>query len=127
LLEGLVWGHTVGQRVVENLSGRPRYYLPRVEAWKHEKQQIDPAFIRQDWATIKSTMWNYAGLVRSEHNMRRARRTLRTLQLEVDDFYARAQLTDEMLGLRNGLQTALAVLYAAMENRASAGSHYRLD
>ena len=127
LLEGLVWGHTVGERAAARIAARRSYYTPRVEAWRHETEQVDPALIRQDWATVKNTMWNYAGLVRSERNMRRARRILRELQLEVDDFYARANLTDEMLGLRNGLQTALAVLYSAMENRRSCGSHYRVD
>ncbi|MCX7048818.1 MAG: L-aspartate oxidase [Candidatus Sumerlaeota bacterium] len=127
LLEGLVWGHTAGLRIAENCASSEPCYIPEVAPWQREKEAVDPALIRQDWMTIKSTMWNYAGLVRSYRMMRRARRILRELQLEVDDFYRRGQLTDEMLGLRNGLQTALAVLYAAMENRQSYGSHYRID
>jgi len=127
LLEGLVWGHTVGERVAELLGANAPYGIPNVAEWRRETETADPAFIRQDWSTIKNTMWNYVGVIRSERNMRRARRILRELQLEVDDFYSRAELTDDMLGLRNGLQTALAVLYAAMENRRSCGSHYRVD
>lgn len=127
LLEGLVWGRVVAERVIERLGSSTVYRIPRVPAWRHEKMPVDPAFIRQDWDTIQNTMWNYAGLVRSARNMRRARRMLRELQAEVDDFYRRSMLSDEIVGLRNGMQTALAVLYAAMENRQSHGAHYRVD
>ena len=127
LLEGLVWGRTVGEQVTARMATDADYRMPEVAEWQHESSIVDPALIRQDWATIKNTMWNYVGVARSYRNMRRARRILRELQLEFDDFYRRAELTDEMVGLRNGLQTALAVLYGAMENRHSCGAHFRID
>jgi len=36
-------------------------------------------------------------------------------------------LSDSLIGLRNGIQTALVVLLAAIESRTSAGAHYRID
>ena len=47
--------------------------------------------------------------------------------MEIEDFYARARLTDSIVGLRNGVQTALAVLNAAMQNHGSRGCHYLID
>jgi len=88
---------------------------------------VDPALVLQDWNTIKYTMWNYVGLVRTTKRMKRARAILRELQTEIEYFYERARLTDEIIGLRNGCQAALAVLFAAMENRTSHGAHYRSD
>jgi len=126
LLEGLVWGREAGLSLAEKLSAA-RYDFPPVDEWKHEKEPVDPALIHQDWLTIRHTMWNYVGLVRSHRRLGRARRLLRELQMEVEDFYARAQLTDALVGLRNGLQTALAILFAAWENRTSLGCHYRVD
>jgi L-aspartate oxidase len=126
LLEGLVWGSEAGLGIVTNLDNQ-QYYFPEVDEWTHEKEPVDPALIHQDWQTIRYTMWNYVGLVRSERRLRRARRILRELQMEVDAFYARALLNDRMLGLRNGVQTALAVVFAAFENRQSLGCHYRID
>jgi len=72
-------------------------------------------------------MWNYVGLVRTNKRMKRARQILRELQMEVEAFYEKAMLTDDLLGLRNGGQTALAVLFAALENHESLGCHYRKD
>ena len=34
-------------------------------------------------------------------------------------------MSDELVGLRNGIQTALAIHRAASDNRVSRGSHYR--
>jgi len=126
LLEGLVWGHECGRGMAERL-GRGNYYFPIVDEWKHEKESVDPALIYQDWLTIRYTMWNYVGLVRSRRRLSRARHILRELQIEIEEFYPRAALTDGMLGLRNGVQTALAVLFAATENHESLGCHYRVD
>jgi L-aspartate oxidase len=126
LLEGLVWGHEAGQAVSERLGGGS-YYFPVVDEWKYEKEPVDPALIYQDWLTIRYTMWNYVGLVRSRRRLNRARHILRELQIEIEEFYPRAALTDDMLGLRNGVQTALAVMFAASENRESIGCHYRTD
>ena len=66
----------------------------------------DPALILQDWTTIQNTMWNYVGLVRTAKRMKRARAILRELQTEIEYFYERAKLTDEVIGLRNGCQAA---------------------
>ena len=69
-------------------------------------------------------MWNYVGLARTMKRMKRARQILRELQTEVEDFYARSMLDDDLIGLRNGVQAALAVLYAALQDRTSRGCHY---
>ena len=47
--------------------------------------------------------------------------------MEIGRFYRRGELGDELIGLRNGVQAALAVLLAAMEARESRGCHYRVD
>jgi L-aspartate oxidase len=126
LLEALVWGTSAGDHIAKSIrSGN--YYFPTIEEWHHEKEEVDPALILQDWLTIKYTMWNYVGLVRTSKRMKRARQILRELQMEVEAFYEKAALTDDLLGLRNGVQTALAVLFAALENHESLGCHYRKD
>jgi L-aspartate oxidase len=72
-------------------------------------------------------MWNYVGLVRSRRRLDRAHEILRELHLEIGRFYARSELSDALISLRNGVQAALAVLLAAMEARESRGCHYRVD
>lgn len=127
LLESLVFAYFAAQDIVQTVRSTPRRVAPPIEPWLQEKEIIDPALILQDWLTIKYTMWNYVGLVRSEKRLRRAKEILRELQNEVESFYAKARLNDDLIGLRDGVQASLAVLYAAIENRTSRGCHYRVD
>ncbi len=126
LLEALVWGWRSGS-VAGGQAAKGRVAFPSVEPWLSESEDSDPALIRQDWLAIKQTMWNYVGLARTRKRMRRAQRILRELQMEIEEFYARARLTDRILGLRNGAQTALAILLAAMANHRSRGCHYIVE
>jgi L-aspartate oxidase len=129
LLEGLVWGVEVAKSVVAEKAARgsESYYMPEIAPWRYENEPADPALVMQDWLSIKYTMWNYVGLVRSAKRLKRARAILRELQTEIEYFYERTQLNDEIIGLRNGCQASLAVLFAALENRVSRGGHYRID
>jgi len=51
--------------------------------------------------------------------------TLRHLETEIESFYRVSILTDELIGLRNAVRTAVIVAMAAWENKSSVGCHYR--
>jgi L-aspartate oxidase len=127
LLECLVWGTRAGRQAAQNATTNGDYYLPDIAPWQYETEPMDPALVAQDWLTIRHTMWNYVGLVRSRRRLDRAHQILRELHLEMGRFYARAALNDGLISMRNGIQTALVVLLAAMEARESRGCHYRVD
>ena len=122
LLEGLVWAKTTADSIVREWKSEA---FPEVEQWQMGSEAIDEALILQDWMTIKQTMWNYVGLVRSTHRLKRAHKMLSELKEEIDSFYANALLTPELLGLRNGCETALLITQGALRNRNSRGVHQR--
>jgi len=127
LLECLVWGTRAGTAAAHCCAAGTDYYFPDIAPWQYETEPVDPALVAQDWLTIRQTMWNYVGLVRNRRRLDRAHEIIRELQLEIGRFYARAELSDALVSLRNGVQTALAVLLAAIESRESRGCHYRTD
>ena len=124
LLECLVWGHQAGQAAAQASLTNRQEPFPDIRPWEYQQEDIDQALIAQDWETIRHIMWNYVGLVRTSKRMQRARTMLRQLQMEVEEFYKAAVLSDDMIGLRNGVQTALAILFAASETQESRGCHY---
>jgi L-aspartate oxidase len=124
LLEGLLWGWRSGKSAAESLAREARP-LPPVRPWQPENEPVDPALIAQDWMVVRHTMWNYVGLLRSEKRLDRAERILSELRVEIEDFYRSGTMSDELLGLRNGVQTALAIHRAASDNHVSRGCHYR--
>ena len=127
LLECLVWGVRAGEDAARAVRSGDDFYLPEIAPWQYETEAVDPALVAQDWLTIRQTMWNYVGLVRTRKRLDRAQQILRELHLEVGRFYARSELNDGLIGLRNGIQAALVVLLAATEARESRGCHYRTD
>jgi len=129
LLEGLVWAIRAVKHIADHFEPsfpcnpsliRPWYYPENEEA-------IDPALILQDWATIRSTMWNYAGIIRTAKRLERARADLEYLKHRIDKFYKEAPMDPEIVGLRHGIQVALMITRAALANTESRGCHFRQD
>ena len=125
LLEGLLWGWRAGRAAARD--SRQASEPPPVPDWKPEHEPVDPALIAQDWMVVRHTMWNYVGLLRSEKRLGRAGRILSELRVEIEEFYRRGTMSDALLGLRNGVQTALVIQRAASDNHQSRGCHYRED
>ena len=127
LLEGLTWGYRAAQHVQDTLAGQPAPDPDSIPCWENTGEEApDPALVSQDMTSIKNIMWNYVGLVRTTPRLRRALSELRHLEVEIESFYRRAWLTDNMIGLRNAVRAAIIVSTAAWENKTSIGCHYRI-
>ncbi|MEM4657635.1 MAG: FAD-dependent oxidoreductase [Candidatus Methanosuratincola sp.] len=126
LLEGLVWGDSTA-RAIGRLLETKKDSLPEIKEWKYEREWVDPALICQDWIVIKQTMWNYVGLVRSMHRLERADKVLTGLGDEIEDFYKHAELSDELIGLRNAIQTANLIVRSAKNNPTGRGCHFMAE
>jgi L-aspartate oxidase len=128
LLEGLVWGVQAAQDI---RSESPGLLLNEgdVPEWNDSNliYEPDPNLILADMYSVRNLMWHYVGLVRSEYRLNRSIRDLRQLWLDIEEFYRKTRLSDGLIGLRNSVQTALIVAYAAHRNRISRGCHYRED
>lgn len=122
LLENVVWAWKAVNDAC-NFTKADEYF-PDIFPWEEENEIVDMALIAQDWQTIKNTMWNYVGLVRTQQRLQRAKTILRHLHTEIEQFYKKAKMTKEIVELRNGIQTAMAVFQFASEDRISRGAHY---
>lgn len=126
LLEGLVWGERAAQDIRQSLTTTPAPNSADIPAWVDlGTEGGDPALVSQDMSSIKHIMWNYVGLVRTTPRLARALRELRQLEIEIEQFYRKTHLSDELIGLRNAVRTALIVTDAAWRNKESMGCHYR--
>jgi L-aspartate oxidase len=105
------------------------YNYPDVPEWIDTgiEDDIDPALINQDWASLQNIMWNYVGAVRSKKRLARAISDLKNLRDEIEDFYRDTKIDKNIVELRNAVQTGLMVAYQAWSNRESIGAHYRVD
>jgi L-aspartate oxidase len=126
LLEGLVWGYRCAQEIKQRIGSVQLVPEASIPSWVETGiEEPDTALIAQDLQAIKHVMWNYVGLVRTERRLLRALRELRHLELEIERFYRVVRITDDLIGLRNAVRSALIVTIAAWENKASVGCHFR--
>jgi L-aspartate oxidase len=126
LLEGLVWGERSARHILQRLPGQAMPNADDIPPWQDTGvEEADPALMSQDMSAVKHIMWNYVGLVRTTPRLERALRDLRRLDTEIEQFYRRTRLSDELIGLRNAVRAALVVADAAWQNKRSMGCHYR--
>jgi len=123
LLECLVGAKAAAAADVVELRGG-QFHLPTPKAWTSPARPADPMLVRQDLHQIRTTMWNYAGIIRSPRRLARARRILLELREDIQAFYRDCRPTAELIELRNAVQTALLVVHAAALNPVNKGCHF---
>jgi L-aspartate oxidase len=126
LLEGLVWGVRAAAHIADHFNNGHPLEPENIHQWYYpkEEEEVDPALINQDWLSIRSTLWNYAGIIRTPKRLERARADLDYLKHRIDKFYKGARMDSKVVGLRHGIQVALIITYAALNNPISRGAHY---
>jgi L-aspartate oxidase len=126
LLEGLVWGTRAAQHIASHFNPVLEGVVADIHQWYYpeKEEETDPALINQDWISIRSTMWNYAGIIRTPKRLERARADLDYLHHRIEKFYKEARMDSNVVGLKHGIHVALLITYAALGNPISRGSHY---
>ncbi|MBF0300430.1 MAG: FAD-binding protein, partial [Oligoflexia bacterium] len=130
LLEGLVYGYLSAEDIQGKLNcsnTSVNYDGSKIKDWVSGKTECDLALVLQDWSTLKQTMWNYVGPVRSISRLKRARAMFKELSEEVFNFYFDAKLHDELIGLRNAIEVASVVVDSSLRNKKSVGCFYLID
>ena len=79
------------------------------------------------WDEIRRVMWNYVGIVRSEHRLKRALARVENIRQELDDYWWRNRVSSEVLEVRNLAAVAWLTIHSAMARKESRGIHYMLD
>ncbi len=131
LLEGLTWGHSAANYIHSKLNKRTRLYRRLIDSipdWCNPGTQRneDPALIAQDWSTIKHTMWNYVGIIRTTARLKRAKEDLTNLNKRLYEFYKNTPISKNLIDLFHACQCAIIITDAANRNPKSIGCHYRV-
>ena len=129
LLEGLVWGKRASKYISSHFEHLISYKPSDIHEWYYpeKEEKVDPALINQDWISIRSTMWYYTGIIRTQKRLERAKADLDYLRHRIDKFYKEARMDANVVGLKHGIQVALLITYAALGNPVSRGAHYIKD
>ena len=103
--------------------------LPDVPDW-----QEDNVFNTEEWVLlehdreeIRSLMWDYVGIVRTDFRLKRAARRIGVIAQEVEAFYKRTKVTEALVELRNVVTVAALTVRCALKRKESRGLHFNAD
>jgi L-aspartate oxidase len=128
LLEAVVFGHRAAVIAREVKTDLPAKDVD-VPEW-NTGFAADPdenVLVTHAWDEVRTLMWNYVGIVRSNKRLMRAQNRLAALEKEVREDYWAFKLTRDLIELRNLTLVASLVVECALARKESRGLHYTLD
>ena len=126
LLECLVFSEAAAKDIATLGKTPPP---PRLPAWDESRvtDADEEVVISHNWDELRRTMWNYVGIVRTDKRLERARHRIEMLQSEIDEFYGRFRVTNDLIELRNLVLTAELIVRCAQARHESRGLHFSRD
>ncbi|NLB70007.1 MAG: L-aspartate oxidase, partial [Lentisphaerae bacterium] len=83
--------------------------------------------VSHNWDEIRTCMWDYVGIVRTNKRLERAMRRIANMRREIRQYYFDYLVTLETLELRNIADAAYLIVQSALLRKESRGLHYTLD
>ena len=129
LLEALVFARRAAKRSMKDLEENRNTPLPKAPQWDpgSATDSEELVVVSQNWDEIRSFMWNYVGIVRTNKRLARARTRAEIIQEEIREYYWNFIITKDLLELRNVAQVAELIITCASHRKESRGLHYNLD
>lgn len=134
LLEGVVFAnramaHISSQRFPRMSKSRVARYSGRFTPWDGSgtRNPEEWVLLEHDRKEIQTVMWDYVGIVRSDLRLRRALRRINLIRSEIEQFYKRTTVSEELLELRNLATVAWLIIESARKRKESRGLHYMSD
>ncbi|MDO5462615.1 MAG: L-aspartate oxidase [bacterium] len=93
----------------------------------HAVPTDEAVLVAHNWSEIRTCMWDYVGIVRTNKRLQRALRRVRNLREEINEYYFDYLVTADTLELRNIADLAEIIISSAMARHESRGLHYTLD
>ncbi len=128
LLEAVVCAHLMAERLGNDAAVRfdDRPAIPDWESGDAVPSD-EKIVVEHNWNEVRTCMWDYVGIVRSDRRLERAARRIRNLRREIHEYYFSYLVTADVLELRNIAAVAELIVRCARMRRESRGLHYTLD
>jgi L-aspartate oxidase len=127
LIEALVFSHNAAMKVIRK---RPRQFgSVQIPEWDESGIVDDKEWVltRHNLKEVQNVMWDYVGIVRSKKQLERAKRRVHVIYQEIEDYYKKSKITEELVELRNMAAVAFLIITSALRRNESRGLHYMTD
>jgi L-aspartate oxidase len=127
LLEGLVYGESAANKATLYFDKYQEF--SKVPEWKTGEATMseEVVLVSHAWNEIRTLMWNYVGIVRSDKRLNRALERVRLIKDEVNEYYWSYLITADLIELKNIVEIAELIILSAKSRKESRGLHTTLD
>jgi len=126
LLEAGVMGLKAADSIPDTVRN-PDDFHARDWSFGRAKPLMENVLVDYAWAAVRSVMWDYVGIVRSDRRLHRALRIIDVLADEIEEDYWSLLPVTGLLELRNICTVSSIIVRSALRRRESRGLHYNLD
>lgn len=125
LLECLVYGRAAAT----DIGQRQPASAPALRGWDESRvtDADEQIVITHNWHELRSFMWDYVGIVRTNKRLERAAHRIRLLRNEINEYYSNFRVTSDLIELRNLVETADLMVRCAQQRHESRGLHASRD
>ena len=127
LLEALVCAHNAANKCIEQIKKGIGFC--EVISWVPNStiDSDEMVIVSFNWEEVRRLMWNFVGIVRTNKRLLRAKRRIKNLQEEINQFYRDFKINSDLIELRNIADVAEIIINSALLRKESRGLHYTLD
>ncbi|HEY8279122.1 MAG TPA: L-aspartate oxidase [Bdellovibrionota bacterium] len=129
LLEAAVFSHRAALHASQFVSETEGHGYPDLPPWNpgFAKAEEEEVIISHNWDEIRTLMWNYVGIVRSNRRLEYAARRITNLKQEINQCYWERKLSKNLVELRNLVTVADLIVTSAQMRKESRGLHQNID
>jgi L-aspartate oxidase len=124
LLEASVFSARAAEHAAARLRDIPR--PPDLPPWEvgHASLPKESVLIDAHWDLVRRLMWDFVGIVRTDHRLGLAARYIEILRRSIESYYWDFVLDEDLIELRNVGLVAELMVRSAMSRNESRGLHY---
>ena len=129
LLEALVCGANAAMHICSTRDASSTILHITIPDWEcgDAVPSDEAVVVEHNWNEVRTCMWDYVGIVRTDKRLERAARRITMLRKEIRQYYLAYLVTQDTLELRNIAAVAELITRSARRRKESRGLHYTLD
>ncbi|HAF95407.1 MAG: L-aspartate oxidase [Elusimicrobia bacterium GWF2_52_66] len=129
LLEGCVFAHRAYLSIKKDFLNRSVRAAAKARLWNcgNARHSDEAVIIAHNWDEVRTLMWNYVGIVRSDKRLERASARMDIITGEIIKYYWDFLPTRDLLELRNIACLAAQIIRSARIRKESRGLHFNIN